>query len=271
VNNLDEIWDPATQIWTNVTISSPRQHHTATLLNSGKVFFAGGNDDVGNTLSSTLIYDPVTATTIAGPPLQTPRERHTATLLPDGTVLIAGGRQAVIPPPPNFNVWATAEIYDPVAGTTTTLVTGSGPRFAQSDVLLDDGRSLIAGGSSDQNNVTSLATADFFGAGAFTPLPAAPNGALNQVRREFSMTKLTDSWVLAVGGIDSSGSRLSSGELFEPGAGFDRFLMGPAVSLANARSGHTATRLQDGRVLVLGGTGSGNTAINSAEFYNGPF
>jgi len=91
-----------------------------------------------------------------------------------------------------------------------------------------------------------------------------------QVRREFSMTKLTDSWVLAVGGIDSSGNRLSNSELFEPGPGFDLFAT-TGVSMTNARSGHTATRLRDGRVLVTGGTGASNTAINSAELYNGPF
>jgi hypothetical protein len=272
-SNLDEIWDPGTSAWTNVTISAEREHHTATLLSNGKVFIAGGNDSTGTVLSSTVIYDPTTATSTAGPPLLTPRQRHTATLLPNGTVLIAGGRQANATPPPPFVVLPSAEIYDPGTGMITAVSPSmmSDPRFAQTDILLDDGRALIAGGSSDGSNptVTSLASADFFSGSAFSALPAAPGGALNQVRREFSMTKLTDSWVLAVGGIDSLGNRLSSSEMFEPGSGFDNFSTG--VSLANARSGHTATRLLDGRVLVLGGTGASNTAIKSAEFYNGPF
>ena len=273
-SNLDEIWDPATQTWTNVTISSEREHHTATLLNNGKVFIAGGNDSIGTVLTSTVIYDPATGTSTAGPGLLTPRQRHTATLLPNGTVLIAGGRQANATPPPPFIVLPSAEIYDPVGGTimAVSLSTMSDPRFAQSDVLLDDGRALIAGGSSDGNNptVSSLKSADFFSGAAFSALPSAPGGALNQVRREFSMTKLTDSWVLAVGGIDSSGARIATSEMFEPNPpGADNFMTG--VSLTNARSGHTATRLQDGRVLVLGGTGSTGPAINSAEFYNGPY
>jgi Galactose oxidase, central domain len=210
---------------------------------------------------------------VAGPSLLTPRERHTATLLPNGTVLIAGGRQANATPPPPFTVLPSAEIYDPGTGMITAVSpsTMSDPRFAQSDVSLTDGRALIAGGSSDGSNptVTSLASADFFGAGAFTPLPVAPNGALIQARREFSMTELTDAWVLAVGGIDSSGNRLATSELFEPGMGADLFATG--ASLTNPRSGHTATRLLDGRVLILGGTGSAGTAINSAEFYDGPY
>jgi hypothetical protein len=269
-SNLDEIWDPATQTWTNVTISSEREHHTATLLNNGKVFIAGGNDSIGTVLTSTVIYDPATGTSTVGPGLLTPRQRHTATLLPNGTVLIAGGRQANATPPPPFIVLPSAEIYDPVGGTITAVSpsTMSDPRFAQSDVLLDDGRALIAGGSSDGNNptVTSLLSADFFSGAAFS----APGGALNQVRREFSMTKLTDSWVLAVGGIDSSGARIATSEMFEPNPpGADNFMTG--ASLTNARSGHTATRLLDGRVLVLGGTGSTGPAIKSAEFYNGPY
>jgi hypothetical protein len=245
--------------------------HTATLLPDGKVFIAGGADHTGTTTTSTVIYNPVTGTASPGPNLLTPRDHHTATLLPDGTVLIAGGRQPNAALPPPYIVLPSAEIYDPVANTMTAVGSAMGnARFAQSDVLLDDGRALAAGGSSDANNptVTSLTSADFFSSGAFTALPAAPSGALVQARREFSMTKLTDSWILAIGGIDSSGNRLLSSELFEPGPGFDLFVTG--VSMTNARSGHTATRLQDGRVLVTGGTGAGGAAINSAELYNGP-
>jgi Galactose oxidase, central domain len=237
------------------------------------VFIAGGTDHTGTTLTSTVIYDPVSGAS-PGPDLLTPRERHTATLLPDGRVLIAGGRQPNATPPPPYIVLPSAEIYDPALNTITAVGSAMGDaRFAHSDVLLDDGRTLVAGGSNDPNNptATSLASADFFSfsSGAFAALPAAPMGALLQARREFSMTKLTDSWVLAVGGIDSSGNRLLSSELFEPGPGLDLFATG--VSMTNARSGHTATRLQDGRVLVTGGTGASGAAINSAELYNGPF
>ena len=250
--NLDEIWDPAVAnvVESDHRVRACRPHRHAA--SQWKVFIAGGTDHTGTTLTSTVIYDPVTGAS-AGPNLLTPRDHHTATLLPDGTVLIAGGRQPSATPPPPYIVLPSAEIYDPVANTITAVGSAmSDARFAQSDMLLDDGRTLVAGGSNDASNstVTSLASADFFGSGAFTALPAAPTGALVRARREFSMTKLTDSWVLAVGGIDSSGNRLLSSELFEPGLGVDLFATG--ASMTNARSGHTATRLQNGRVLVTG-------------------
>jgi hypothetical protein len=272
-SNLDEVWDPVAQTWANVTISSARFNHTATLVAGGKIFIAGGNDSAGNTLSTTVIYDPATGSSVAGPVLNAPRERHTATLLQNGTVLIAGGRKKVPPPPAPFTVWDSAEIYDPAGNTITTLAATamSDMRFSQSDVLLNDGRALIAGGSADVNGATSVGSADSFTGTTFSPLPPAPSGALIQVRREFTMTKLTDAWVIAIGGFDSLGNPLGSAEMFEPLTvlgGQDKFM--PGITFVNARAGHTATRLSDGRVLVLGGTGSGGAAIKSAEFYNGP-
>jgi hypothetical protein len=52
--------------------------------------------------------------------------------------------------------------------------------------------------------------------------------------------------------------------LFDPSTG--RF--GPAGSLAEGRSGHTATLLPDGRILFVGGVGRGWTFLRSAEIYN---
>ena len=41
----------------------------------------------------------------------------------------------------------------------------------------------------------------------------------------------------------------------------------PTGSMSTPRSGHTATRLKNGKVLVVGGLGSSFTALASAELY----
>ena len=68
-------------------MGAARSGHTATLLNSGKVLIAGG-DDAG----TAEIFDP-TGETFSSPLLTmtAPRIRHTATLFSDDSVLLAGG------------------------------------------------------------------------------------------------------------------------------------------------------------------------------------
>ena len=67
------------------------------------------------------------------------RARHTAALLPDGRVLVAGGLL-------NNHVLGSAEIFDPVTSTwssVTGLVTG---RYQHATATLPDGTVMVAGG-----------------------------------------------------------------------------------------------------------------------------
>lgn len=70
-------------------------------------------------------------------------------------------------------------------------------------------------------------------------------GAMVEGRQDFAMTSLPDGRVLVTGG----GARPSS-ECFVPAK--SAFVAGPA--LVQARAGHRALPLKDGRVLLLGGT-----------------
>ncbi|MEU9144236.1 kelch repeat-containing protein [Streptomyces sp. NPDC048349] len=115
-------------------------------------------------------------------------------------------------------------------------------------VTLEDGRALAAGGAGPL-----LLSLD--GSAVFDPGPGtwAATGALLQDRRMHSLTALRDGRALAAGGIPGRQAfpqpTLDHAEVFDPGSGTWRV----TAAMAEARNGHSATVLGDGRVLVAGG------------------
>jgi len=100
-----ELYDPVVGTFApleNVTVS--RYGYTATLLRSGEVLLAGGEDS-GNTVGTAELLNPNLRTLFSTGSLVTQRIGHTATLLKDGRVLVTGGTDS------NGNALATAEIY----------------------------------------------------------------------------------------------------------------------------------------------------------------
>jgi hypothetical protein len=109
-----ELYDPATRTFT--ATGSARCDHgagaSATRLPDGRVLLAGGSID----WRCAEIYDPSAGAFSLTGDLQVAHSRHTATLLTNGTILIAGGEVAGVSK-------AIAELYDPVAGTSTLRAT----------------------------------------------------------------------------------------------------------------------------------------------------
>src|SRR5262245_48072889 len=112
--------------------------------------------------------------------------------------------------------------------------------------LLLAGAVMIVGSrprESDPRPVPTSGAAGFF----------APTGSMGTMRSLHTATLLEDGRVLVIGGILNRGLSasiaLGSAELWDPATG----TFSPAGSLAVARGMHTATLLQDGRVLVAGG------------------
>jgi len=90
-----EVFDPSTGIWSAVErMSVGRSAMTLTLLSSGQVLAAGGNNGgwgVCNVQRSTETYHPRSGAWRAAGDMAFPRAGHQAVLLADGSVLAAGG------------------------------------------------------------------------------------------------------------------------------------------------------------------------------------
>ena len=184
----------------------------------------------------------------AAPPEGTGLDAGRLTVLPDGRVLLT--RLGIV----GQELRGVAGLYDPARGAWATVPALDVRAGYAAPVLLGDGQVLVSGGASDnafpeENN--------FLAGGAQRYNPAtnswAQTGSLVQARAAHTATVLTDGSVLAVGG--QTGTRygehqgLSSAERYDPQTG-KWALTG---SLAGPRTGHTATLLRDGRVLVVGG------------------
>jgi Kelch motif/Galactose oxidase, central domain len=236
-----ELYNPAAGTWA-VTgqMNTPRIDSTATLLPDGQVLVAGGSGGGSNALSSAELYHPATGTWSVTGSMHQGRSGlngagASATLLPNGEVLIAGGEDA------NFNLLASAELYNPATGTFTATGSMTTARVGQSATLLNNGQVLVAGGTG------ATAAAELYNpaTGKFTA-----TGSMSAPRGGNVGTLLPDGDVLV------TGRATTFAELYHPATGqWSNASAGlPAcISTMECRLFSTATLLGTGNVLVAGG------------------
>jgi hypothetical protein len=255
-----EIYNPATGTFTLLsnTLNTARVGHTATLLNNGQVLIVGGYDPDTGLIADAELYDPPTQTFIDLGDTNVPRYKHTATMLQSGLVLITGGE---IDPVPSA-AYNTAELYNPASqGFTPVPVPMTTAREGHAAVILSNGQVLIAGG--DIPGTGSLNTAELYDPVSNTF--AAIAATMTVPRTSHIMTLLNGGKVLIDGGAADSPTRstpFNTAELFDPAS--QAFML--VGNMASDRKHQTATLLNDGTVLIAGGT-DGNNIFSTAEIY----
>jgi hypothetical protein len=151
-------------------------------------------------------------------------------LLPSGKLLVTGG-QGITPvqsgTPPSDPGLATAELYDPGAGTWTFAGSMSQPRQLHSATLMPGGKVLVAGGLNFFGSVFPT------GAELYDPATGkwSPTLPLTSGRTDHIAALLPDGKVLVAGGFNSSDTGPST-ELFDPSALVpEPILLNPPVKL----------------------------------------
>ncbi len=231
-----ELYDPVTGTWSSAaSMVTPRRYHKTVLLNDGRVLAIGGTSSSYTRLSSAELYDPTTNTWASTGSLSTPRDGHGAVLLSDGRVLVFGAG--------DMGVESTSELYDSTTGTWTPGGSMSTGRSNPLGERLADGRVLVVGGWGFNAEVYDPATDTW-----------SPTGAPSLWRQHATSTRLPDGRVLLVGGMSgTSGSEnTATTEVYDPVTG--TWSLGAVMG--SWRESHSTSVLRDGRVLVVGGTGT---------------
>ena len=282
-----ELYDPTADTFsTSQALAAARSGHTGTLLSNGSVLLAGGIAS-GTTLSSVEFYQPASliptglvsiivtpannSIFVAG--IQqfvatgTFSDGSTSTLQsvawsssnPTAAVInnaasdsgfafgVSLGSTTITATVGTLSGSATLTVQPPVqsSGFTTTTGQMGTSLYAQTATRLTTGQVLIAGGMSPSGVVNN--------AHLYTPASqtfAAAN-PMNVARWLHTATLLNDGTVLIAGGSDLANEEtLDSAEIYNPTAGTFTLL---SNTLNTARVGHTATLLNNGQVLIVGG------------------
>ncbi len=281
-----EIYDPATGSFRATgSMSKPRSRHSAVLLPDGRVLIVG-HDGPGFE-----VYDPATGTFSRAPVGSYQPWGSNAAMLPDGRVLIFGDNADIYDPRTGTADWlgslgirkgffweSTATVlpdgkfavsaldgvslFDPRGGSVRLVEKHDLGAYAATVTRLATGRVFIAGGYEDQGYFAFTKTQALLYDPRSGIRPSVKNMFIS--RGNHSATLLTDGRVFISGGVveeTSASGLVGEAELFDPTT--ETFVRG-AFEL-EGRWDHTATLLQDGRVLLAGGYANSTSSLYIPE------
>jgi hypothetical protein len=249
-----------------------RLGHAASLLQDGRVLVVGGVPSASSCepVASAEVYDPSSDRwSIASKmPVRVGRGASAVTLN-DGRVLISGGGTAC------GDAYSSAGLFDPSRNTWSPTASMPVPEQFHVASVLADGRVLVSGRSTI---VYDPSTAVWTPLGDPRPLiDSACEGDVPRYSRALgrdsllarathdgcpSITVLPGGTLLVAGGLSTSDRAGSSVRLFDFATGEEL----RSWPMQVARTGHTATRLRNGAVLVAGGRDDA-ARIASSEIY----
>lgn len=257
-----EIYDPDSGTWSLTdSVDAARIDYALSSLANGNVLMIGGDNQGGGPgMTSCELYDWASGIWSPTGSLASGRYAFCSQLLEDGRVLAMGG--GYVP----GTLVSGCELYDPDQGHWSAAAAMLIDRYNFDVVRLLDGRVMAAGGSPvgstpiPECELFDPTTGDWTATG-----PMSPGVGYLTVQ-----TLLADGRVLATGGSSSSGcpcTYIDNAELYDPATGS----WTPLDAMSTARVMHTATRLEDGRVLIVGGYAGTNDAgiiLDACELYS---
>jgi hypothetical protein len=267
---------------TDTAVNLTIQQSAGGLINSAGVYIAPAADGFYNVVATSVDETTVTAsatvtvtTSSSGftptGSLNVARGLHTATLLPDNKVLVAyGSNSSTYSIATGYVGLSSIEVYDAGTGTFTEIVGDSGLGiYGHTATFFQNGKVLLAGGFVnsvwDYSGISgsyNVATLYDSATGVFSE-----TGNMTANRGDHTATLLANGKVLIAGGADQdpTGTGLASAELYDPSTG----TFTQTASMAVGRFLHTATQLQNGKVLIVGGAlTSTSDPVATAEVYD---
>jgi hypothetical protein len=244
-----ELYDPTSGVFQAVggMIEPERIYAAATELADGRVLVTGGF--TGDSFSSSAeLYDPSSQTFTVVGPMAVGRAEHTATRLADGRVLVVGGARPFSSATLDDDASPTAELFDPATGEFEAVGPMRTERTQHAAVRVGD-RVLIVGG---QNMDGSPRTAELFDSATSSFLAAgrAPTGGPSTAASILPAGHV----LVTAGGATPVLWAAADVPARDPGVWAPAGRGFSGVEWPTLRHGQTATTLNDGRVLIAGGS-----------------
>lgn len=186
------------------------------------------------------VFDATTNSWLPAIPFHGDHWTAGAALLPDSRVLVAGTASTTAGV-------VSAEVINPVAGTSTPTGAMGTPRYGDHVGARPDGRMFVWAGFQAGTSGPPIATAETYdpATNAF-----ASAGSALPARWNATFTRLADGRYLVVGGSDVNGYALLVAQIYNPATNTAT----NTGAMPEVLIQHAAVLLNDGRVLIVGGS-----------------